>query len=174
MCREATRLEGNTRTRANPETGCEYEIETSPEGAWKPSHKGLIKDVYGGGMREEWACERDGHARGMGMREEWACQRDGHVRGRWHARRIGMREKAAPRETSHLPHAVACRVPVYRQGARVRGEVALRVLGGDPALDGDATGRDAVLHEPDVFQGGAGGDAHLGLDQVDAGDFFGD
>lgn len=47
-------------------------------------------------MREELACERDGHARGMGMPEGGACEREGHARGRGHARRIGMREKNSP------------------------------------------------------------------------------
>ena len=63
---------------------------------------------------------------------------------------------------------------VQSDGAGVRTEFTFGVFGGDSALDGDSTWLNVFLFEVDFFEGGSAGDADLGLDDVDAGDFFGD
>ncbi|KMU86024.1 hypothetical protein CIHG_03555 [Coccidioides immitis H538.4] len=53
-------------------------------------------------------------------------------------------------------------------------EALCGIFGGDAALDGEASGGDAVLGEAELLEGGAGGDLDLGGDDVDAGDLLGD
>lgn len=48
------------------------------------------------------------------------------------------------------------------------------VLGGDAALEGEATDGDAVLGEAKLFERCAGGNLNLRRDDIDAGDLFGD
>mmetsp|Transcript_21330 Transcript_21330/g.51566 ORF Transcript_21330/g.51566 Transcript_21330/m.51566 type:complete len:467 (+) Transcript_21330:783-2183(+) len=105
--------------------------------------------------------------------------------------RHGLRERPPPRRVlydhgievgrdgesgvSHAVHAYACagRVTVEGDDSRVGGEVPFGVLGGDAALDGHAAGDDVLLFETDLLEGGATGNADLGLDDVDSGDLFG-
>ena len=56
----------------------------------------------------------------------------------------------------------------------VSGRKPGRVLGGDPALQGSPVDPQPVLAEAEVGQALARRDPHLGLDQVDVGDFLGD
>lgn len=58
--------------------------------------------------------------------------------------------------------------------ARVWLEALGWVLGRDAALDGKAAGRDAVLGEAKLLEGGASRDLDLRRDNVDAGDLLGD
>jgi hypothetical protein len=70
-----------------------------------------------------------------------------------------MRINANPRPTGRMPVD-----DLARRGSELEG-----VLGVDAALDGMAAQFDIALAEPELF---AGGDADLGLDDVDAGDQF--
>jgi hypothetical protein len=65
----------------------------------------------------------------------------------------------------------SCRRAVARQPADRRQEVAIRVLGIEPALDRPAVQPDVVLRKRQLL---AGGDADHLLDEVDAGDQLGD
>ena len=49
-----------------------------------------------------------------------------------------------------------------------------RILGGDTALEGEATGGDVVLCEAELLERGAGSNLDLSGNNVDAGNFFGD
>ena len=65
---------------------------------------------------------------------------------------------------------------VVRHPSIVRGEVVLRILTGDAALDGIAVARDILLsRDIDLFaiQRETLGDENLGSDQIDSGDLFG-
>ena len=57
--------------------------------------------------------------------------------------------------------------------AGVRAEAVGRVLGGDAALERGAAQGDGLLGQPEVGERLAGGDAQLGLDEVDVGDLLG-
>ncbi len=74
-------------------------------------------------------------------------------------------------------HAEAGGGAVVENAAVVRGEVFLRILRGDAALDGEAVARDLVLcgeGEGFIEKAVALGDEDLRADEVDAGDAFGD
>mmetsp|Transcript_15979 Transcript_15979/g.37862 ORF Transcript_15979/g.37862 Transcript_15979/m.37862 type:complete len:629 (-) Transcript_15979:82-1968(-) len=86
---------------------------------------------------------------------------------------VGLDHHAGVADAVHA-HAEAGRVAVDGERAGVGREVALGVLGGDAALHGDARGVDVLLHQTDLLEGRAARDAHLRLDEVDAGDLLGD
>ena len=66
--------------------------------------------------------------------------------------------------------ALARRVTVEGDGTRIRSKVALGILRGHTALNGDTTRLDVLLDETDLFQGSTRRDADLCLHQIDAGD----
>lgn len=68
---------------------------------------------------------------------------------------------------------IATSRPVNLDPARVWLEALGRVLGRDPALDGETPGGDAVLCEAELGECCAGGDLNLGGDNVDACDLLG-
>ena len=70
-------------------------------------------------------------------------------------------------------HAGAARRTIRGQRAGIRAEAVIRVLGGDAALQSRTGDGNLVLGEVNIFQRCAGRDIHLGLHDVDAGDFLG-
>lgn len=58
--------------------------------------------------------------------------------------------------------------------ARIRREALGRVLGGDAALDGEATGRNAILSQTKLSESGTSGNLDLSCDDIDSSDLFGD
>src|SRR3954452_19279895 len=62
---------------------------------------------------------------------------------------------------------------VRRDPAGVWPEAVGRVLRGDPALERGPTQGDRLLAQPEVRERLPGGDAHLGLDEINVGDLLG-
>jgi hypothetical protein len=58
--------------------------------------------------------------------------------------------------------------------SRVGAEIGTGVFSGDAALKRKPARDNGVAREPKISKGLAGGDAHLGLNQIDVGNFFGD
>lgn len=56
----------------------------------------------------------------------------------------------------------------------VRGEALGRILGGDTALDGETTSRDALLRQAQLLERGTGSNLDLGGDDINTRDLFGD
>ena len=66
----------------------------------------------------------------------------------------------------------AGRMTVDGDGTSVGSKVFLGILGGNTALNGNATGANVLLDQTNLVEGGAGSNAKLGLDDVHAGDLF--
>ena len=79
----------------------------------------------------------------------------------------------AQRGAAVQPYPGPTRRPVCGDAAGVGAELVGRVFGGDAALQRRTPQRDRFLGQPEIGQGFAGGDAQLGLHQIDVGDFFG-
>ena len=81
----------------------------------------------------------------------------------------GARKAIAPIE----PDSVPTRGPIDLNLPGIGREAVGGVFGGDPALNGVASSRDAILGDAELLQRRPGGDLNLRRDDVDAGDLLG-
>ena len=79
----------------------------------------------------------------------------------------------AHRSCTVQTHASATRRTIRGQRTGIRAETIIRIFSGNAALQGRPGDGNLVLGEVNILQRGTGCDIHLGLHDVDAGDFLG-